>query len=72
MPIPFKSDSIDFDQRQLFPSNVFDLLPDDHDCYLFKDLLNQLDTSVIESQYSPNGQHAWPLEEDCQHPDLRL
>ena len=59
MPIPFKSASLEFDHRQLFPSNVFDLLSDDHDCYLFKDLLKQLDTSVIESQYSYKGQHAY-------------
>ena len=34
---------------------MFDLLPTDHDCYLFHDLFQQLDTSSIESQYSPLG-----------------
>ena len=39
------------------------MLPEDHDCFLFKDLLNQLDTSRIEALYSPNGQHAYhPLK----------
>ena len=56
---PFKSDPVDTIQRQLFPGNVFDLLPTDHDCYLFHDLFQQLDTSSIESQYSPLGQHAY-------------
>ncbi len=56
---PFKSDPIDANQRQLFPGNVFDLLPTDHDCYLFNDLFQQLDTSSIESQYSPLGQRAY-------------
>jgi transposase len=59
MSIPFKSNPVSFNQRQLFPSNVFDLLPDDHDCYLFHDLFQQLDTSSIEALYSPKGQHAY-------------
>ena len=59
MSIPFKLDPISVDQRQLFPSNVFDLLPDDHDCYLFHDLFQQLDTSRIEALYSPKGQRAY-------------
>ena len=52
-PGPFKSDPVDTVQRELFPSNVFDLLPTEHACYLFHDLFQQLDTSSIESQYSP-------------------
>ena len=56
---PFKSDPVDVSQNQLFPGNVFDLLPTDHDCFLFHDLLQQLDTRTIESQYSPLGQHAY-------------
>ena len=57
MSIPFKSEPSSLRQHQLFPSNIFDLLPEDHDCFVFKDLLNQLDTSSIEELYSPNGQH---------------
>ena len=56
---PFKSDPVDAVQRQLFPGNVFDLLPTEHDCYLFHDLFQQLNTSSIESQYSPLGQRAY-------------
>jgi len=59
MPIPFKSDPAEFHHHELFPSNVFDLLPDGHDCYLFRDLFQQLDTTNIESQYSHKGQHAY-------------
>ena len=63
MSIPFKSEPSSLRQHQLFPSNIFDLLPEDHGCFLFKDLLNQLDTSSIEELYSPNGQHAYhPLK----------
>lgn len=59
MAIPFKPDSVEVRQHQLFPSNIFDLLPDDHDCYLFRDLFEQLDTSAVEAGYSPLGQHAY-------------
>ena len=59
MSIPFKSEPADFHQRALFPSNVFDLLPADHDCFLFHDLFQQLDTTSVEAKYSPNGQHAY-------------
>ena len=35
---PFNSDPVDTVQRELFPGNVFDLLPTEHDYYLFHDL----------------------------------
>lgn len=59
MRIPFKSDSLSLHQRELFPSNIFDLLPDTHDCYIFDELFATLDTSSIESNYSLLGQHAY-------------
>ena len=59
MTIPFKSEPADLHQRALFPGNVFDLLSEDHDCFLFHDLFQQLDTSAIEATYSPKGQHAY-------------
>jgi len=59
MNIPFKPESPNFRQRQLFPTNIFDLLPSNHDCFLFYDLFQQLDTSEVEAQYSPIGQHAY-------------
>ena len=59
MAIPFKSPPIEFKQHQLFPSNIFDLLADDHECYLFGDLFQQLDTSSLESNYKYNGQNAY-------------
>lgn len=59
MSIPFKSEPADLHQRALFPGNVFDLLPADHDCFLFHDLFQQLDTHSVEAKYSPNGQHAY-------------
>ncbi|NNF96940.1 MAG: IS1182 family transposase [Halobacteria archaeon] len=60
MAIPFKSSPIEFNQHLLFPSNIFDLLPEDHECYLYSDLFKQLATSTIDSSYSPIGQHAYP------------
>ena len=59
MTIPFKSCPIEFHQHQLFPSNIFDLLADDHECYLYRDLFQQLDTTAIESNYKYSGQNAY-------------
>jgi transposase len=59
MSVPFKSSPIEFDQRLLFPSNIFDLLSEDHECYLYTDLFQQLDTSAIEKTYKVNGQNAY-------------
>lgn len=59
MTPPFKSSPIEIDQRLLFPSNIFDLLSKDHECYLYSDIFQQLDTSELESKYSHLGQHAY-------------
>lgn len=59
MTIPFKSAPVEFHQHQLFPSNVFDLLPEEHDCFLYSELFEQLDTSSVEQAYSRKGQHAY-------------
>jgi transposase len=59
----FKSIPIDYDQHLLFPSNVFDLLPKDHDCFIYADIFKAIDTSAIEKAYHPLGQHAY-------HPQL--
>ncbi len=55
----FKDIPQSFNQFELFPANVFDLLPSDHDCFFYRDLFQQLDTSEIESHYSPYGQKAY-------------
>ena len=60
MKIPFKPTPVEFHQHQLFPSNIFDLLPKDHECHLYADLFQQIDTTSVESQYSIKGQHAYP------------
>jgi len=59
MTIPFKKSPIEFNQRLLFPSNIFDLLPVEHECYLYSDIFKELDTSSLESMYSKNGQNAY-------------
>jgi len=55
LPPPFKSSPIEFKQSLLFPANIFDLLDDDHECYLYAELFEQLDSSKLEAQYSPLG-----------------
>lgn len=59
MTIKFKSSPLEFNQHLLFPSNVFDLLPKEHECFLFHDLFQQLDTTVPEGNYSRKGQNAY-------------
>jgi transposase len=55
----FKEDPIAFQHKSLFPANIFDLLPKDHECYIYEDLIAQLDTSRVEQNYSTLGQHAY-------------
>jgi transposase len=59
MSIPFKLSPIEFQQHLLFPSNIFDLLPEEHVCHLYVELFDQLDTSSIENLYSSKGQRAY-------------
>ena len=59
MPVPFKKNPLEFDQRLLFPPNIFDLLPSDHQCFVYEDIFKQLDTSEVERNYSVLGQNAY-------------
>ncbi len=59
MSVPFKDYPADYFQNQLFPSNVFDLLSEDHDCFVYRELFEQLDTSEVDAQYSRLGQRAY-------------
>jgi transposase len=59
MSIPFKSSPVEFNQHQLFPSHIFDLLPNDHEGTLYESLFQMLDTSALESQYKVKGQNAY-------------
>ena len=59
MSVSFKSSPIEFNQHLLFPSNIFDLLAEDHECYLYADLFQQLDTSAVENLYKIKGQNAY-------------
>ena len=59
MPVPFKKDPIDFNQRKLLAEDVFDLLDKDHDCFIYEDILSQIDTKSIEEKFSMIGQHAY-------------
>lgn len=59
MAIPFKKSPLEFNQGVLFPSNIFDLLAKDHECYVYIDLFEELDTSSLEKKYSRIGQNAY-------------
>ena len=63
MPIKFKETPVEVAQHQLFPSNVFDLLPELHDCFIYHDIFQQINTSELNCYYSPKGQRAYaPLQ----------
>lgn len=55
----YKDYEVDRAQHQIFATNVFDLLPEGHDCYLFADLIAQLDTGEADKHYSSLGQRAY-------------
>ena len=59
MKKPFKKDPDNYKQKALFATNVFDLLPADHQCFVYEDIFEQLDTSSVEEQYSVLGQNAY-------------
>jgi transposase len=59
MSIPFKKDPAEFNQRVLFPSNVFDMLPKNHECFIYDDIFRHVDISSIEKNYSCKGQNAY-------------
>jgi transposase len=59
MDIPFKKSPLASNPALLSPANIFDLLPDDHDCFVSRELFDQLDTSAIERLFSRKGQYAY-------------
>ena len=65
MAPPFKKDPEEFKGRKLMAENVFDLLPDDHDCFIYEDIFSQIDTKALEEKYSMLGQNAY-------HPKLNV
>jgi len=60
MSPPFKTSPSEYNQHTLFPSNIFTLLRDDHECHVYKPLFEQIDTSAVEAKYSHIGQNAYP------------
>ena len=65
MTAPFKKDPEEFKGRKLMAENVFDLLSDDDDCFIYEDIFSQIDTKAIEEKYSMLGRHAY-------HPKLNI
>ena len=55
MVLPFKKDPEEFKGRKLMAENVFDLLLDDHDCFIYEDIFSQIDTKSIKEKYSMLG-----------------
>ena len=59
-PPKFKDSPVEFDQHLLFPTNIFDLLPKGHDCFVYEVIFQGIDTSEVEKKYHHLGQHAYP------------
>ena len=57
--IPFKQAPEQYLQGTFFPSNIFDLLPEDHECVIYKDILAQIEVTSLYKNYSVLGQHAY-------------
>jgi len=59
MVIPFKEPGKDFYRERAEPKFIFDYLPKDHPVFVYADILWRMDTSDLEAQYKPIGQHAY-------------
>lgn len=59
MPVPFKKDPEHYNQRKLMTTNVFDLLSEDDDCFIYEDIFNKIDTKEVEKKFSMIGRHAY-------------
>ena len=57
--VPFKPAPEEYSQGTFFPSNVFNLLPEDHECLIYGDLLDQIDVTSLHKNYSVLGQNAY-------------
>jgi transposase len=55
MPIPFKKDPEEFKQRKLFAQNIFDLLPQDDDCFIYEDIYLRSHIEKVIYQYLDCG-----------------
>ncbi|OED45962.1 hypothetical protein ACH42_04350 [Endozoicomonas sp. (ex Bugula neritina AB1)] len=62
-PPKFKGSPVQFDQHLRFPTNIFDFLPQDHDCYIYETIFQSIDVSKVEQKYHHLGQHAYPPKE---------
>ena len=72
MPVPFKKDPVEFNQRKLLAEDVFDLLDKDHDCFIYEDILSQIDTKSIEEKFSMIGQACIPSKESDSNTNICL
>ena len=57
--IPFKQAPEQYLQGTFFPSNIFELLPKDHECVIYNDILEQIEVTRLYKNYSVLGQHAY-------------
>lgn len=57
--IPFKQAPEEYFQGTFFPSNIFNILPEDHECMIYSEILEQIDVTSLYKNYSVLGQNAY-------------
>jgi len=57
--IPFKQAPEEYFQGTLFPTNIFNILPDDHECFIYSEILEQINVTSLHKNYSVLGQNAY-------------
>jgi transposase len=57
--IPFKQAPEKYLQGTFFPSNIFNLLPEDHECVIYNEIFEQIDVTSLYKNYSVLGQNAY-------------
>ena len=59
----FKEKPAEFDQHLIFPSNIFDLLQDDYDCFVYNEIFKGLETSEIDKTIDDKKQISFADED---------
>ena len=72
MPPRFKAYPKDYYQSQLFPANVFDLLPEDHECFLYQETVRATGHVGSGGPVQRPGPARLRAASDRVDPDLRL
>lgn len=57
--IPFKQPPAAYKNSELFPANIFDILPEDHECFVYREISELIEVKKLYKNYSVLGQRAF-------------